>query len=134
MFIINKARKILEKYLSLDNPNGYVFPRISPVIINRNLKIIGKEAGLTSEVTKVNYCGNKKQEVTKPKYMLLTTHVARKTFITALCASQMPDHEIQRMSGHSSSKELKIYKGHDAGGIRKHLIALFEPVSIVKSA
>ncbi len=66
--------------------------------------------------------------------MLLTTHVARKTFITALCASNMPDHEIQRMSGHASSKELKIYKGHDARGTRDHLIALFEPISMVKSA
>ncbi len=134
VFLIDKARKILDVYLSADNSDGYVFPRISPVVINRNLKVIGKVAGLTAEVTKVNYCGNKKLEVTGPKYMFLTTHVARKTFITALSMSNMPDHEIQMLSGHSSSKELRVYKGRDSANIRNQLIALFEPGSIFKSA
>jgi integrase len=134
VFLIDKARKILDVYLSADNLDGFVFPSISPVVINRNLKVIGKAAGLTAEVTKVNYCGNKKLEVTGPKYMFLTTHVARKTFITALSASNMPDHEIQMLSGHSSVKELKVYKGRNADSIRNQMIALFEPISIVKSA
>lgn len=134
VFIINKVRKILDKYLSSGNPDGYVFPRISPVVINRHLKTIGKAAGLETEVTRINYSGNKKIEVTKAKYLFLTTHVARRTFITALSAGNMPDHEIQMLSGHSSVKELKVYKGRNADSIRNQMIALFEPISIVKSA
>ena len=99
VFLINKARKVLEEYLTAEYADGYVFPRISPVVINRNLKVIGKAADLTEEVTKVNYCGNKKQEVRGPKYMFLTTHVARKTFVSMLCSSNMPDHEIQSLTG-----------------------------------
>lgn len=134
VFIINKARKILDNYLNADHQDGYVLPRISPVVINRNLKVIGKVAGLTAEVTKVNYCGNKKQEVTGPKYMFLTTHVARKTFVSMLCSSNMPDHEIQSLTGHASSREMKVYKGVDKSSIRNQMIALFEPISIIKSA
>lgn len=134
VFIINKARKILDGYLNANNQDGFVFPRISPVVVNRYLKIIGKAAGLTNEITKTNYCGNKKQEVTGPKYMFLTTHVARKTFISLLCSSNMPDHEIQSLSGHASSREMKVYKGIDKSSIRNQMIALFEPISITKSA
>lgn len=134
VFLINKARKIVESYLSAHNPDGYVFPRISPVVINRHLKIIGKAAGLTNETTKTNYCGNKKQEVKGPKYMFLTTHVARKTFVSMLCSSNMPDHEIQSLTGHASNREMKVYKGIDKSSIRDQMIALFESISIVKSA
>ena len=134
VFIINKVRKILDVYLAANTKEGYMFPKISPGVINRNLKTIGKAAGLTAEVTKVNYCGNKKQEVTGPKYMFLTTHVARKTFISMLCSSNMPDHEIQSLTGHASSREMNVYKGLDRSRIRDQMIALFEQVSITKSA
>jgi integrase len=126
VYLVRRARKILEEYLIGKDSNDRIFPMLSAVAINRNLKTIGKGSGLLEIVTKVNYSGNNKREITQPKYLFLTTHVARKTAISLMCASNMPDHEIQSISGHSSSKEMTVYKGVDRRRIKESLAKLFQ--------
>ena len=111
IFIVKPARRILDKYLIDKTEDDFVFPRISPVTVNKKLKTLGQLAGISTPVTKVNYSGKNRIEETLPKYKYLTTHIGRKTFISLLCAENMPDHEIMAMSGHSSSKEMRMYKG-----------------------
>jgi integrase len=133
VYMVNKARDILNKYLTDKNANDFVFPRQSPEVTNRNLKKIGKGAGLIVLVSKINYCGHAKKEVTEPKYFFLSMHTARRTAVSLMCFSSMPDHLIQNISGHSSSKEALVYKSIDRVKIRDGLINLFDPKDIAKT-
>ncbi len=76
--IIEPARIILSKYLQNKGTDEYIFPRQQPAITNKHLKIIGKAAGLTDLVTKINFSGKIRREICQPKYKFLTTHVGRK--------------------------------------------------------
>ncbi len=125
IFILEKAKKILEKYLAGKKPDDIIFSQ-SPVVTNRYIKKIGKGAGTVESVTKVNYSGKKRIEVTLPKYAFLSLHSGRRTFITLLLANGMPDHEIRSMYGRASSKEINPYPGIDRQNIRAGLIQAFE--------
>ena len=128
IYILDSARNILNKYLIGKDHDDFIFPRQSPVITNRNLKKIGKAAGLTEVITKVNYSGKTRKELSMPKYHFLTTHIGRKTFTTLLSSGNMSDHEIQSMTGHSSSKEMRPYKGIDKEKVKEGLKRCFENV------
>jgi len=127
IFLIDKARKIIDKYLEDKGDNDFIFPRISPIVINRKLKKLGELAGVNAPTTKVSYSGKNRNEVTLPKYAWLTTHTGRRTFITALCTNSMPIHEIRSMSGHASNKEISPYQGVLKDSVRKGLMRAFEP-------
>jgi len=126
IYLIDKARKILDKYLADKGDDDFIFPRQSSVIINRNLKKIGKSAGLCELLTKVNFSGKAKRETTMPKFFFLSSHVARRTCVSLLSSINMPDHEIQSVTGHASSKEMKPYRGIFRQNVREGLIRAFE--------
>jgi len=126
IYLIDKARKIIEKYMDGKGDYDHVFPRQSPVITNRNLKKIGEGAGLITPTTKVNYSGKTRKEITLPKFHFLSTHTGRRTFITMLCGKGVPDCEIQATSGHKSSKELRPYRGVLSQNVKAGLIRAFE--------
>lgn len=126
IFIVEPARRVLEKYLIGKGDDDYVFPRIDSAVVNLKLKTLGELAGITSPITKVNYSGKNRIEKTLPKYKYLTTHIGRKTFISILCADNMPDHEIMSLSGHSSSKEIKVYKGVNRTLVLERMKRVFE--------
>jgi len=132
IFIVQKARKILDKYLDGKKQDDFIFSQ-SPVVTNRNIKIICKNAGstetgagLTEPVTKTNYSGSNRIMVTLPKWKWVSIHSGRRSFITHLCANNMPDHEIQSLSGHASSKEIRPYRGILSQNVRAGLIRTFE--------
>lgn len=134
VYMVSKAREILDKYLTGKKADDFVFPRQSTVVTNRSLKKIGKAAGIDAIISKINYSGQTKKEVTEPKYFFLSMHTARKTAVSLMCFNNMPDHLIQNISGHASNKEMLVYKSIDRLKIRDGLTSLFEPKDISKSA
>src|SRR5437762_4115562 len=75
------AKEILEKY------RGYGLGRPLPTGItnqksNDYLKELAQLAGLNDLVSMEKFSGSKKILVTKPKYELISTHAARRTFVT----------------------------------------------------
>jgi integrase len=105
---LNKYSKaILEKYSNIQGDK--CLPVISNQKMNEYLKIVGDLAGMKSIVTRVKYKGNERIEEHLPKYEILTTHIARKTFITNAFRLNIPVEVIMQISGHKDHKVFKRY-------------------------
>lgn len=91
----NVARVILDKYSDYSR----VLPTdIAVVTYNKNIKKIGAMANLNRKVSVVNACG---EEEIKELKDVISTHTARKTFISMLINKGIAPQVIASMSGHS---------------------------------
>jgi integrase len=99
---------IVNQYMNSDI-TGYLFPKISNQKMNDYLKDLGEEADLDEKITIVSFKGSVRTENTKAKHEVLTTHVARKTFITNALDRGMPSEVIMDITGHGSHKVFKRY-------------------------
>lgn len=103
--IVEMAKLILEKY---DHPVR-VLPQISNQKFNEYIKICAKEALINQPIVDISYKGNKKIEITKPKWELITAHTSRKTFVTLSFFRGMNMNMIMDMSGHKQEKTVTRY-------------------------
>lgn len=99
------ALQILQKYKEQDRP----LPIISGQKTNMHLKELGKLMGWIEPVVFVTLKGSQNQKVTKQKWELLSTHIARKTFITIGLTNGMSPTEIMAISGHKTYASMKPY-------------------------
>jgi integrase len=77
--------------------------------MNDYLKELGKIAKFNDLETIVYFRGNERIEETLPKHELLTTHCARKTFVTNLIYLGVSDHVIKQWTGHKDNKSFEVY-------------------------
>jgi len=79
------SREILEKYSKTPNYNKtgieMAFPTISNQKTNEALKDLGELTGIFDKVTLVHFKRNQREEVTQPKYKLISTHIGRRTLL-----------------------------------------------------
>jgi len=68
------------------------------------LPVLGEKAKINEPVNIVHYCGTKRTDKTVPKYKVLTSHIARKTFITNAMIRGMSTEVIMDITTHSSYK------------------------------
>lgn len=107
---LNKhSQAILDKYKNMDFPNGKVLPVISNEKMNVHLKTLGQTVGLDEPTRIVYFRGNVRHEEVYPKWSLLTTHVARRTFVVTALQLGIPVEVIMRWTGHSSFEAMKPY-------------------------
>ena len=95
-------KKILEKY-------NYQLPHLEDQVINRYIKEIAKDAGLTELVEIKETKGGTPKLVKYPKYDLIHTHTARRTGATLMYLSGMDIYDIMKITGHTSPAMLKKY-------------------------
>lgn len=95
--IIPPLQDILKKYPSL------VFEFNSGVKANLYLKELGKRAGIDSPVVIGHQRNGVRHDKTVPKYTQLTTHVARRSFVTVCLEFGLPETIIRQVTGHKSS-------------------------------
>lgn len=76
---------------------------------NRNLKKMGELAGLKDPVMIVKYRGTEEVRIAEPKFNLITTHTARRTFVTLSLEKGMRAETLMQITGHKSFKTLKKY-------------------------
>jgi len=77
--------------------------------INNHIKEVGRMAGLKSvEVTKQTI-GGKEVSVSKPKFKLIFTHTARRSFCSNAFLSGMPTQFIMTISGHTTEENFLKY-------------------------
>ena len=79
---LNKhSRSILDKYKDVPFKNDKALPVISNQRMNEYLKELCELAGIDSPVHITYYRGQQRIDETRPKYELMGTHAARRTFI-----------------------------------------------------
>lgn len=102
--LITQAIEIVSKYRCI----GYM-PKISSQRMNDYLKELGQLAGITEPVRIVRYQGAKRVEDRGPKWQFLSSHVARKTFVTISLEKGMRPEVVMSVTGHRSFKTMKKY-------------------------
>ena len=107
MIVINeKDNHLFEKYRT---DNGYELPKFTNQFINRELKSIAKNAGINDMVDIVSNQGLETKIIKKPKYELLTFHVARRVAATAMYLEGKQLLEIKDLLAHSKSSQTEQY-------------------------
>ncbi|MEG2791861.1 MAG: phage integrase SAM-like domain-containing protein, partial [Odoribacter sp.] len=107
---LNKyAQGIIDKYKDKYFKNGLILPVVSNQKMNEYLKELGQLAELNDLTRIVYYQGSKRFDEYYPKWQLLTTHCARRTFVVTALQLGIPVEVIIRWTGHSDYDAMKPY-------------------------
>ena len=96
------SRRVLMRY------NG-IPPQISNQKFNDHLKELFKELKMNRPVTIQTVSGRVVCREIFPLYSVISSHTARRTFITMCLMKGMPIQDVMKMSGHSDYKSMKPY-------------------------
>lgn len=107
--LLSKAIAIIEKYQYRKGVTPYVLDTVSNVRANELLKDIAQLAGLEDEMTIVKYSGKERIEKTYKKWELVTTHCARRTFVTLSLEKNLRPETVMEITGHESYKVMQRY-------------------------
>ena len=110
--LVALSRAILEKY-------DYELPIISDQKFRNYIKEACKRVGFTQEVVKSIRIGNKVFNKTLKKYERISTHTARRSFITNMINAGVPNKVIMGITGHKSIVTFQnYYKPNETNTIR----------------
>lgn len=98
-----KLKELLDKY-------DWKLPKISSQKFNLHIQDICKIAEIDDKVKETIYRGSEKEIVYRPKHEMISSHTARRTFITLSAERGMPDHIIMKITGIRDPKTLTKYK------------------------
>ena len=101
----SKAILILEKYKDLETP----LPRFTNSDFNNRLKEMAKEAELNRIVKRVYFYDNRKKEVTQPIHEIISSHMARKSFISLSIQRGIPERFVRKISAHKTERSFIKY-------------------------
>tara|TARA_R110002074_G_scaffold162001_1_gene320443 strand:- start:448 stop:1638 length:1191 start_codon:yes stop_codon:yes gene_type:complete len=116
--IVKKAKKtkitsfipLHKKLNALLNKYNWILPKISSQKFNVKIQEVCKELEINDSIKKVSYMGNIKKEEIFPKWKLIGSHTARRTFITLMSERGMADHQLMQIAGIKDAKTLQKYK------------------------
>jgi len=74
-------------------------PKITDTEINREIKVVAKNAGLTKRIIHSITKGGKKVHTDKQKWEMITNHTARRSFITNLLKNGVADAIVMKLTG-----------------------------------
>ena len=110
--MVELSQAILEKY-------DYALPIISDQKFRNYIKEVCKRVGFTQEVVKSIRIGNKVFNQTLKKYERISTHTARRSFITNMINAGVPNKVIMGITGHKSIVTFQnYYKPNETNTIR----------------
>lgn len=106
--LVGYAKDILKKY------ENKFSERPLPVQLanqktNEYLKMIAQRAGLNSTIELEKYTGSKKVIINKAKYEFVTTHTARRTFVTLSLEKGMRPEVVMQITGHKDYRTFQRY-------------------------
>lgn len=93
---------------------------------NAHLKEVGKLAGMTGDLITEKQSGRTKTREVRPKYELLTSHVARRTFVTMCLRKGMSPEDIRAVTGHTTADMMLKYVKFDDESKREKMSILNE--------
>lgn len=107
---LNKySRAIIERYRDWHREDGRYFPVVSNQKMNDYVKELGRLCGIETPVTKVYYRGSERCTETAPKWQMMGTHTARRTFISNAIQKGIPPQIVMKWTGHSDYSAMKPY-------------------------
>ena len=77
--------------------------------LNEHLKELAKRAGITAPTERVRYAGGQRRALTSPKHEFVTTHTARRTFVTLALEAGVRPEVVMRITGHKSLAAFRRY-------------------------
>jgi site-specific recombinase XerD len=98
-----RVKAILKKY------NGTLPKKLSIQKMNEYIKAIGMNAKINSDVETRITKGGKVVKTTQPKYMLMSTHTARRTFASVLVLKGISPYLIMKITGHRTVDSFEKY-------------------------
>ena len=98
-----KLKVLLDKY-------DWKLPKISSQKFNIRIQEVCKELEINDSIKKVSYMGKNVKEEIFPKWQLIGSHTARRTYITLMSERGMPDHQLMQIAGIKDVKTLQKYK------------------------
>lgn len=111
------VKSLLAKY-------GYSVKMISQQKFNSYLKEVCELAGINEPITFYQTRGDEKIQITSPKFKLVTSHTARRSFATNAFKAGLPTISIMKITGHKTErsflKYIKITKEENAKLIMEH--------------
>ncbi len=110
ILLVPDALSILNRY-SNDSMNSLVFEEISNQKFNVYLKELGKLAGINDNVVDRRYCGKEAVIRSGPKYQFMTSHTARRTYVTISHQRGMDTKSIMNVTGHEDARTMHRYLG-----------------------
>ncbi|ULB33916.1 tyrosine-type recombinase/integrase [Proteiniphilum propionicum] len=124
-----RVKRIFKKY-------DYKLPKpISNQKYNQFIKDIAKMAGITAPVTRTHTTAGKLTTTTLPKYELVTSHTARRSFATNAYIADVPTLDIMKVTGHKTEvaflKYIRISAEESAKKMSHH--QFFNQLTVVKS-
>ena len=126
--IHTKVRQIFEKY-------SYNLPKsISNQKYNEYIKIVAERAGIKEPITKQYRKNGMLANLTEPKYNLVTSHTARRSFATNAFLADVPALAIMQITGHKTEsafmKYIKMSAKDNAMKLQSH--RFFNPLTIAR--
>lgn len=94
---------------------NFKIPPMTSQELGRYIKEIGKQAGITQLVEITEDKGNKTEITNRPKYEMITTHTARRSFATNMFYTGMYPTDIMKITGHEKLETFQKYIVHDPG-------------------
>lgn len=107
--LCSHARKLLQKYPRGTFPGDRIFPQMSNRKMNLHLRRLCAICGIDTPISKVYRKGGRRSSVSKPKYELIGTHAARRTFICFALSSGIPPQVVMKWTGHSDYRSMRPY-------------------------
>ena len=111
-------KSIIKKYC------GSLPPSQNEQVMNRNLKALGRLAGMCGDVVVETTKGGVLTTCKRPKYEMIKTHTARRSFCTNAYIAKMDTLDIMALSGHKTetnfNKYIKVSAKERAKRIAEH--------------
>jgi len=104
--VMQQVLDVLSKYAN--QPNSLPKPCQNQTM-NKHLKEIGRKAKINEMILKIRNSGNKRIETLIPKYNLISTHTARRSFATNMFKRGVPSRVIMAVTGHSTERAFSSY-------------------------
>ena len=98
-----ELREIMARY------NNQPPPKLSDQKINKYLKLIGRKLNMNEDILCHDTKGGVKRTYTRPKWEMLESHTARRSFCTNMYLKKMAIQDIMLFSGHKTEKEFLKY-------------------------
>ena len=103
------SKALYMKYKDKGTDKGLLFPKKSNQKMNKCLKKIACRLGITREVSKTEYCGTDRNDITAKVCDIIATHAGRRTFVVHCAEKGWTEEQIRAYTGHEDFRALRPY-------------------------